>query len=102
MCLNGSSPHVLILGAGLGGLSLAQALRKRGISFEVFERGRRVIGKAAAERMKRPPVRLHTLIMDALPGGCHAMKDGLNLARAIGKIDKGDEQSLREALDEFQ
>jgi len=30
--------HVLIIGAGLGGLSLAQSLQKQGISFEIFER----------------------------------------------------------------
>ncbi|KAH9895416.1 hypothetical protein F4778DRAFT_783772 [Xylariomycetidae sp. FL2044] len=33
-----SSPHVLIIGAGLGGLALAQALRKKGISYEIFDR----------------------------------------------------------------
>ncbi|KAI9690487.1 MAG: hypothetical protein M1822_009450 [Bathelium mastoideum] len=31
-------PHVLILGAGLGGLLLAQCLRKQGISFQIFEK----------------------------------------------------------------
>ena len=30
--------HVLIVGAGIGGLTLAQSLRKQGISSEIFER----------------------------------------------------------------
>lgn len=33
-----STPHVIIVGAGLGGLLLAQALTKKGISFQTFER----------------------------------------------------------------
>lgn len=33
-----SNMHVLIVGAGLGGLSLAQTLRKQGVSFEIFDR----------------------------------------------------------------
>ncbi|CAK7209979.1 hypothetical protein SCUCBS95973_000632 [Sporothrix curviconia] len=32
------APHVLIVGAGIGGLFLAQFLRKQGISFSIFER----------------------------------------------------------------
>ncbi|KAK6223924.1 hypothetical protein LQW54_000068 [Pestalotiopsis sp. IQ-011] len=32
------TPHIIIVGAGLGCLMLAQALRKRGITFEIFER----------------------------------------------------------------
>ncbi|RDW82376.1 hypothetical protein BP6252_03488 [Coleophoma cylindrospora] len=31
-------PHVVVIGAGLGGLVLAQALRKRNITFQIFER----------------------------------------------------------------
>lgn len=30
--------HVLIVGGSVGGLSLAQCLRKLGVSFEIFER----------------------------------------------------------------
>lgn len=33
-----SNLRVLIIGAGIGGLTLAQALRKQGIDFEIFEK----------------------------------------------------------------
>lgn len=31
-------PHVLIVGAGLAGLTLAQSLRQQGMTFDIFER----------------------------------------------------------------
>ncbi|KAI0516766.1 FAD/NAD(P)-binding domain-containing protein [Xylaria bambusicola] len=37
MAPNSKKPHVLIVGAGLAGLSLAQCLRKQGVSFEIFD-----------------------------------------------------------------
>ncbi|KAI3332361.1 putative monooxygenase [Xylariaceae sp. AK1471] len=54
-----SSPHVLIAGAGLGGLALAQALRKQGISYEIFEREQ-------SERERRPGwvIGLHHMLDD--------------------------------------
>ncbi|KAI1275657.1 putative monooxygenase [Xylaria sp. FL0933] len=54
-----SSPHVLIAGAGLGGLTLAQALRKQGISYEIFERE-----KSARERREGWVIGLHHMLDD--------------------------------------
>jgi len=33
-----SPPHILIIGAGMGGLALAHGLKKHNISFHVYER----------------------------------------------------------------
>ncbi|KAK1489737.1 early conidial development-2 [Colletotrichum cuscutae] len=41
-----SNPHVLIIGAGLSGLTLAQILRKNNISFSIFERDSRADARA--------------------------------------------------------
>jgi 2-polyprenyl-6-methoxyphenol hydroxylase-like FAD-dependent oxidoreductase len=49
--------HVLIVGGGLGGLSLAQCLRKQGISFEVFERD-----ADAQARFQGWAIGIHTIV----------------------------------------
>ncbi|KAK3941443.1 hypothetical protein QBC46DRAFT_382699 [Diplogelasinospora grovesii] len=56
-----SYPHVLIVGGGLGGLTLAQALRKQGISFEIFERD-----PDADARPQGWAIGLHTMLDDLL------------------------------------
>jgi glycine/D-amino acid oxidase-like deaminating enzyme len=38
MAKNSNIPHVLIIGGGLAGLTLAQALRARNYTFQVFDR----------------------------------------------------------------
>ncbi|KAL1862623.1 hypothetical protein Daus18300_008420 [Diaporthe australafricana] len=47
-------PHVLIVGAGLSGLTLAQTLRKNGVSYEIFERD-----KSAEARAQGWAIALH-------------------------------------------
>lgn len=47
-------PHVLIVGAGLSGLTLAQILRKNGVSYEIFERD-----KSAEARAQGWAIALH-------------------------------------------
>ncbi|KAF2678708.1 FAD/NAD(P)-binding domain-containing protein [Lentithecium fluviatile CBS 122367] len=64
--------HVLIIGAGLGGLTLAQTLRKQGISFEVFERDEDENG-----RFQGWAIALHTIIdefLAALPSDMPDLK----------------------------
>ncbi|KAI1487404.1 hypothetical protein F5X96DRAFT_650202 [Biscogniauxia mediterranea] len=56
-----SNPHVLIVGAGLGGLTLAQVLRKQGVSFEIFERD-----PSEASRTQGWSLAIHTVLDDLL------------------------------------
>jgi 2-polyprenyl-6-methoxyphenol hydroxylase-like FAD-dependent oxidoreductase len=46
-----SSPHVLVVGGGLGGLSLAQGLRQAGISVAVYERDATAADRAQGYRI---------------------------------------------------
>ncbi|KAK6079469.1 early conidial development-2 [Seiridium cupressi] len=70
-------PHVLIIGAGIGGLILAQALRKQGIPYEIFERE-----KNEHERRQGWSLSLHTILDDAkasIPDDVPPLADTNNL-----------------------
>ena len=56
-----SQPRILIAGAGLGGLCLAQGLKKAGIDFHVYERD-----KASNYRLQGYRIRIHSDGIDAL------------------------------------
>ncbi len=49
-------PHVLIIGGGIGGLCLAQGLRKAGISVAVYERDRAPDARLQGYRLNIEPV----------------------------------------------
>ncbi|KAH7382518.1 hypothetical protein DE146DRAFT_230771 [Phaeosphaeria sp. MPI-PUGE-AT-0046c] len=57
-----SGPHVIIIGAGIGGLALAQGLRKRGISFSVYERDALLDSRFQGNRIKIAGELRHKLV----------------------------------------
>ncbi|KAJ8131141.1 hypothetical protein O1611_g2488 [Lasiodiplodia mahajangana] len=67
MASEGTKPHVLIVGAGLSGLALAQCLRKQGISFEIFDRDTNISTRQGWA------IAMHTMIDDMLSSFCSDM-----------------------------
>ncbi|KAH6389363.1 hypothetical protein HBI60_189480 [Parastagonospora nodorum] len=74
--LSNPKMHVLLVGAGLDGLSLAQNLRKRGISFEIFERE-----SEANARWQGWAITLHSIVdaaVDSYPSNMPDLRDSVN------------------------
>lgn len=46
------SPHVLIVGGGIGGLALAQGLKKHNISFHIYEKDESNLYRAQGYRIR--------------------------------------------------
>ncbi|KAI1126980.1 FAD/NAD(P)-binding domain-containing protein [Nemania abortiva] len=67
MVSENARPHVLIAGAGLSGLALAQCLRKQGISFEIFDRDTDISTRQGWA------IAVHTIIDDMLSSFCSDM-----------------------------
>ncbi|KAI1155275.1 FAD/NAD(P)-binding domain-containing protein [Nemania diffusa] len=68
--------HVLIVGAGLGGLTLAQTLRKQNISFQIFERD-----TDRNSRFQGWAIALHTItdeIVSSMPSDMPDLKEATN------------------------
>ncbi|KAI1824160.1 FAD/NAD(P)-binding domain-containing protein [Xylaria intraflava] len=68
--------HVLIVGAGVGGLSLAQSLRKQNISFEIFERD-----DHADARFQGWAIAMHSIVdnlVAAFPSDLPDLRDSTN------------------------
>lgn len=64
-----SAPHILIIGGGIGGLALAQGLKKHNISFTLFERDASPATRAQGYRIRIARIGaegLHSLLPDDL------------------------------------
>ncbi|KAI0439466.1 FAD/NAD(P)-binding domain-containing protein [Xylaria telfairii] len=67
MTSESAKPHVLIVGAGLCGLTLAQCLRKRGIPFEIFDRDVDILARQGWA------IAIHSIIDDLSSSFCSDM-----------------------------
>jgi len=85
--------HVVIVGAGIGGLTLAQGLKKAGVSVAVYERDRAPTERAQGYRVHINPtgsVALHECLpphlFDAFARTCGEPTNGIRFVTERGKV----------------
>ncbi|MXN80097.1 NAD(P)-binding protein [Burkholderia sp. 4701] len=75
--------HVAIVGAGLGGLCLAQALKRAGIAFDVYERDPAIDSRQQGFRIRIDATGQRALAA-SLPGGLYALLRAAASQRTAG------------------
>lgn len=72
--LTGPGPRVCIVGAGVGGLSMARALRRKGIAFDCFDKRERIGGIWAFDHTGQHTSVWHSMNMNT-PKGLYQFSD---------------------------
>ncbi|OTA82851.1 hypothetical protein M434DRAFT_378823 [Hypoxylon sp. CO27-5] len=100
MAVKTTKPRVLIVGAGLGGLTLAQCLRKQNIQYEIFERDADPVSRASGWA-----IGLHTVLdelVSCVPQDMPPFKEAVNhlspldLDAQIGFYFQGQRRAVRD------
>lgn len=81
-----SALHVTIIGAGLGGLCLAQGLRRAGISFDVYERDTAPEARFQGYRLRIDADGLDALAQCLPDGGVERVRERAAVARTGGRF----------------
>jgi 2-polyprenyl-6-methoxyphenol hydroxylase-like FAD-dependent oxidoreductase len=81
-----SALHVNIIGAGLGGLCLAQGLRRAGISFDVYERDTAPEARFQGYRLRIDADGLDALARCLPPGQVERVRERAAIARTGGRF----------------
>ncbi|KAF8939664.1 hypothetical protein BGZ58_009063 [Dissophora ornata] len=104
MTISPSNPKVLIIGAGLGGLTMAILLEKAGIEYEIFERtsGPKALGSATSLAPNVLPLMEQLGLMDGLKQiskkaiGCVIYKEapGGQILDRVGEMNVSEYESI--------